>query len=390
MKMTEVLFQNNEEVLDKLKLLGILSKTKTINDLSTITYKKLLSNNNVDSIPCTILGSNYKENPDTCINKSYENLIIKVNDDIFNINPEYLKDMQAKSWGLKDEISTINLELTPPSDEIGTFAHLVTGPRKGIIVKLKNTKMTVPVDQLETAITKGFNKVTKNNYSKEYVMNNYYANTYDKIEYKEDKTSFNLIKDLSECSLNHPTKNYTFVEENISVGEYERIIAIDFETANSKRASVCSIGFIVQESNEIIHEEEILVNPKVEFSKRNIKIHNITEDDIIDSPTWPDAFAQVCEHITPSTLVIAHNLRSMELPCVRQECERYNIDVPEFAQLHNKSAYDTLKLSKELIPDIENYKLSTLAEKFDIELDHHNALSDAKACLELFNKLQSL
>lgn len=49
---------------------------------------------------------------------------------------------------------------------------------------------------------------------------------------------------------------------------------------------------------------------------------------------------------------------------------------------------DTLQLAKEKLPNLENYKLSTLADNFDIELEHHNALSDAKACLELFHHLK--
>ena len=51
-------------------------------------------------------------------------------------------------------------------------------------------------------------------------------------------------------------------------------------------------------------------------------------------------------------------------------------------------AYDTLKLAQDLLPSAENHKLATLTKMYNIELEHHNALSDAKACLKLFNILQ--
>ena len=146
---------------------------------------------------------------------------------------------------------------------------------------------------------------------------------------------------------------------------------------------------MVEENGVIIKEEEIIVNPKAEFSNINVKIHRITDADVQDAPTWDIVWRQVEKYITNSTLVIAHNLKSMELSCIRQECERYGMELPLFAKVqgNNNMTCDTLQLAKEKLPNLENYKLSTLADNFNIELEHHNALSDAKACLELFHYL---
>lgn len=273
--------------------------------------------------------------------------------------------------------------------------HLTTGVREGIIIEIENAKLTTPRDFLNTAIVNGFNKATNKNLTISEIKQKHYVNTYTNIHFYDDRKMFNLENNMSEFSLGHCTDNYTFIKENLSVAEidsknYNRIVAIDFETANSKRASVCSIGFVVEEQGEIIIEKEILVNPQTEFSKMNTRIHGITPLDVKDAPTWDIAWKEVEEYITPSTLVIAHNLRSMELSCIRQECDRYNMLLPDFAKLKydNKMAYDTLKIAKENLPDFENYKLSTLTKHFDIDLDHHNALSDAKACLELFHHLR--
>lgn len=398
MGMTQVLFKNNGECLEKLKELGILSKTKEISDLSTILFKKVNSDNKIKSFSCKVIGFNYKENPDNCINKTYDNLIVEVDNSIFNINPEYLKDMQSKSWGQKEDTNikdTPSIPHLPISNKMGIFIHLFTKPREGIILEITNAKSTIPDEFLSTAITKGFNKAMNTNLTYEQIKQKHYVNRYSHVRFSDDYETFYLEDNMTTFSLNHKTRNYIFATESLSTAEidsknYTRIVSIDFETANSKRASVCSIGFVVEENGEIIKEKEILVNPKTDFTPMSIRVHDIRPLDVVDAPTWDVAWKEVESYITDSTLVIAHNLRSMELACIRQECERYNIELPSFAKLrgHNKMAYDTLKIAKENYPDFQNYKLDTLAKHFNIELDHHNALSDAKACLELFHHLK--
>lgn len=375
--MQDVYFKSDEEALIKLKEIGLLSKTKEVSDLSEIIYKEKNKKNEIKSYKCEVLGYSWKKTNPECINKIYENLIVKSNNKTFHINIDYLKEMQKNKKELIQK---------------GHFAHLVTGPRKGVIVKITNMKLNPQEDILLTAIQKGFNDAMKTNYTK-HKISQIYTDLYDILEYNEDFTEFKLMKDFSKCSLGHKTNNYKFIESSFSVAEinnknHKRVVAIDFETANAKRESVCSIGFVVQEDNKILFEKEILVNPKCEFSKRNIKIHNITPMDVVDCPDWSEAWPEVQQYITSDTLVIAHNLRSMELPCIRKECERYNMSIPNFAKPRSKMAYDTLKLAQDLLPSAENHKLATLTKMYNIELEHHNALSDAKACLKLFNILQ--
>lgn len=102
-KMNEVKFENKEEALEKLKEMNIIAKTKSLSALSQILYKSIDENGQVISKECEIIGYNWKETNKDCINKIYENLTIKVNNKVFDINADYLKDMQKKSWGtIKD------------------------------------------------------------------------------------------------------------------------------------------------------------------------------------------------------------------------------------------------------------------------------------------------
>ena len=46
----------------------------------------------------------------------------------------------------------------------------------------------------------------------------------------------------------------------------------DVETANSQRDSICAIGVIRYENNQVVYEKEILINPETEFNYFNTKI----------------------------------------------------------------------------------------------------------------------
>ena len=57
----------------------------------------------------------------------------------------------------------------------------------------------------------------------------------------------------------------------------ERFAAIDFEIANGKRSSICSIGVAIIEDNKVIDSVYMLVRPYPNFYTRfTTAIHGIT------------------------------------------------------------------------------------------------------------------
>ena len=94
--MVDTLFTNDDEVLIKLKSLDILSKTKTVDSLSTLVYKSIDLLGNMSTYHCKVIGFSSKVLPSNCLNKTYENLIIECNDEVININIDYFKEMQKK------------------------------------------------------------------------------------------------------------------------------------------------------------------------------------------------------------------------------------------------------------------------------------------------------
>lgn len=74
----------------------------------------------------------------------------------------------------------------------------------------------------------------------------------------------------------------------------ERFAAIDFEIANGKRSSICSIGVAIIEDNKVIDSVYMLVRPYPNFYTRfTTAIHGITMQDTIDSPDFEEAWARI-------------------------------------------------------------------------------------------------
>ncbi|AEV94867.1 3'-5' exonuclease [Pediococcus claussenii] len=157
-------------------------------------------------------------------------------------------------------------------------------------------------------------------------------------------------------------------------------IAMDFETAAPNRDSACSIALTIIQNNQITDELYSLINPEVEFNWRNIQVHGIHEEDVVDAPTFPELWPYISEFFTPDQIVVAHNA-SFDNSVLKKTLERYQIGRLPYLSI------DTLKTSKQFYPFLPNHKLNTLCSSLGIELDHHhNALDDSKACANILLK----
>jgi DNA polymerase-3 subunit epsilon len=146
--------------------------------------------------------------------------------------------------------------------------------------------------------------------------------------------------------------------------------ALDFETSQGKRHSICQVGLVRYINGKLTDEVNILVQPPDNYYWSNfIDIHGITPKMTANAPTFDKIWHQISHFITGQN-VVAHNGFRFDFPCIEQTLGYYNIDPPVF------TGHDTYK--------IYGVKLSSLCQTYKISLNHHDALSDAKACAELF------
>jgi DNA polymerase-3 subunit epsilon len=148
--------------------------------------------------------------------------------------------------------------------------------------------------------------------------------------------------------------------------------AIDFETAHSKRWSICQVGLVRVENGVITKELSILVQPPDNFYwERFIDFHGITPEITRNSPTFDQIWHLVEPYIKDQS-VVAHNGMSFDFPVLAQTLAYYEKEVPEYEK------HCTYRLF--------GSNLASLCDKYDIPLNHHEALSDARACAVLYLK----
>ncbi len=150
-------------------------------------------------------------------------------------------------------------------------------------------------------------------------------------------------------------------------------VAIDFETANRSRASACSMAAVMVENGQIVRSAYSLIRPPVlKFDYWNTRIHGITAKDVMGKPTFAELWDRIRPHLEHK-VVIAHNA-AFDISVLRSMLNEYGLALPSFRYAC------TVDIAKRVWTDLENYKLSTLAQRFAIQFEHHNALHDARTC----------
>ena len=197
----------------------------------------------------------------------------------------------------------------------------------------------------------------------------------------------------------------------------KNFVAIDFETANFEKSSVCSVGICIVQNGEIVDNYYSLIRPVPNYyCQRCQEVHGLGPSDTNDAPEFPEVWAEAMERVrqyfpnfpkgapTQPAQGCGGESRGTSRPndcgAIGQcdlvaECE----DVPFVA--HNKAfdenclkavfaAYDTkypdyefdctLLKSRKVWPE-GHHNLDIIAGYCGYDLkNHHHALADAEAC----------
>ncbi len=151
-------------------------------------------------------------------------------------------------------------------------------------------------------------------------------------------------------------------------------VGIDFETANSNPLSAIAIGMVVFMAGEVVFEYETLIKPPKEFGEFkyfNTTIHKIQAHDVVNAKTWDQIYPVLKPYLIDS-LMVAHNA-SFDIRVLKALNEYYQIALP------TAEYFCSVDLSRQIFPYLANHKLNTVSDFLKINLDHHDAKSDAMA-----------
>ncbi len=151
-----------------------------------------------------------------------------------------------------------------------------------------------------------------------------------------------------------------------------KFTAIDFETANADRSSVCAVGLAMAENGQIVKRHRQLIRPDpCYFDPFNVAIHGITEADVADAPTFPEFWPSLWPRV--SGPLVAHNA-AFDMSVLRRALDRAAIRYPD------TDYFCTRVVAKLAWPQHPTYALDYIANVLGITFQHHDAEEDAYAC----------
>lgn len=157
----------------------------------------------------------------------------------------------------------------------------------------------------------------------------------------------------------------------------KRYAAFDVETPNSQNNRMSAIGISLIEDGAVTDEFYSLVNPETYFNSFNIELTGITPEAAERAPDFYGIWQQI-EPFLNGSILVAHNA-PFDMGVLAKCLRAYSID-----WLDTALYACTCKMSRACYPTLPNHKLDTVCAYLDLELDHHNAGSDSRACAEIF------
>lgn len=164
-------------------------------------------------------------------------------------------------------------------------------------------------------------------------------------------------------------------------------VVFDLETTGAKTppCRITEIGAYRVRGGKITEEFQTLVNPETPISMFITQLTGISNQMVRHAPKFSEVAADFLDFIGDSVLV-AHNAH-FDMRFLNHEIGRIHKDY----RVGNPSLC-TVRLSRKLLPHVENHRLKTLAEYYSVALiNHHRAGDDAHATAHIFiNLLEQL
>lgn len=152
--------------------------------------------------------------------------------------------------------------------------------------------------------------------------------------------------------------------------------AIDFEVANGRRSSLCSVGVVIVRDGVPVEKIYRLIRPAPNYyTFWTTEIHGLTRADTDPEPHFPEVWGEIHDRIRGLPLV-AHN-RPFDETCLKAAFNEYGMEYPDY------EFHCTLSASRRCL-SLPSHSLDVVAEACGFDLsNHHHALADAEACAHI-------
>ncbi len=155
-------------------------------------------------------------------------------------------------------------------------------------------------------------------------------------------------------------------------------VAVDVETANRDKSSICQIGWTVVRNGTISSSDALLIDPETYFDPFFVSIHGITEDAVRGSPKFADV-KQKFHELMNNLPVISYGLFDKAAFDLANNAD---VDTPFVT---NSNWINGQKIVRRAWPEhFKNaWRLSFVASTLSLDLQAHDAGSDARVLAEV-------
>jgi len=154
-----------------------------------------------------------------------------------------------------------------------------------------------------------------------------------------------------------------------------RYIVFDVETPNRANDRMSAIGITVVQDGRVEDEFFSFVDPETQFDWFNTKLTGISARTVRDAPNFAALWEQV-RPVMESGILVAHNAL-FDMGVLKKCLRDYGIGWKSTAKY-----LCTVQAGRKLVPGI-SHSLNVMCEYYGIDLDHHKADSDSRACAEI-------
>ena len=170
------------------------------------------------------------------------------------------------------------------------------------------------------------------------------------------------------------------VENSKNQSLQDTYVVFDIETTGFSPLvnKIIEIGAVKVEKGSITERFSTFVNPEVPIPFHIENLTGIKDDMVITAPVIAEVmpeFLAFCD----GAVMVAHNA-DFDMSFIKYNCDRLRIP-------YDFTIADTVAMARMLLPNLNRFKLDTVARALNISLEnHHRAVDDAACTAEIFEK----
>ncbi len=156
-----------------------------------------------------------------------------------------------------------------------------------------------------------------------------------------------------------------------------RFVALDVETANNNRGSICQLGLAMVDHSGVIKTASFMIDPEVHFAAFNVQLHGIGPETVAGEPRFIDVIEPLRDFLTRHPLV-QHS--QFDQKAISGACQRYNLPDLKARWLNS------VQVARKAWPQFRGnggHGLANLQKVLRLDFRHHDAAEDARAAAQV-------